>query len=205
VETTNKQIKNILEEHIATISDISDTQINDIEEICRIIIDAFNNGNKLLIFGNGGSAADAQHIAAEFVNKFKIERKPLPALALTTDTSILTAISNDSGSSYIFQKQIEALGQKGDIALAITTSDISTVENDHSSNLFFGLKAARNKKMKTIGFISQKSKEILKYLDYTFVVQSNETPRIQEAHILTAHIICEIVEKKFAEKKIKSW
>jgi D-sedoheptulose 7-phosphate isomerase len=190
------KIKDIIKENIEVNSKILNTNIDSIEKITKTIVDGFKNNNKLLIFGNGGSAADAQHIAAEFINKFKFDREPLPAIALTTDSSILTCISNDSSFSYVFEKQIKALGNEGDIALAITTSDIENVEGGHSSDLAFGLKAAREKGMVTIGFVGEKSNDILNLLDHYIQVPSKETGRVQEAHILIAHIICELVEQE---------
>jgi D-sedoheptulose 7-phosphate isomerase len=190
------RIKEIIKENIDVNSKILNTNIDSIEKISRVIVEGFKHNNKLLIFGNGGSAADAQHIAAEFINKFKFDREPLPAIALTTDSSILTCISNDSSFSYVFEKQIKALGKKGDIALAITTSDIDAEEGGHSSDLTFGLKAARNKGLITIGFVGEKSNEILNLLDHYVQVPSKETGRVQEAHILIAHIICELVEQE---------
>ena len=189
------KIEKIINEHIQTSSKLLEN-IDDIEKISNVIVDSLKQGNKLLIFGNGGSAADAQHIAGEFVNKFMFDREPLPAIALTTDSSILTCISNDSSFSHVFEKQIKALGNKGDVALAITTSDIEFDENSHSSNIAFALKAAKNKGLTTIGLVSEKSNKTLDYLDYYVKVPSKDTPRIQENHILIAHIICELVEKE---------
>ncbi len=195
-----KQIEEIINESIEVKKSLVG-QIKNIERATKAIYSCFYQGNKLLIFGNGGSAADAQHIAAEFVNKFKIDREPFPAIALTTDSSILSSISNDSSFSYVFEKQIKALGKKGDIALALTTSDISYKENVHSSDLGFALRYAKQKEMKTIGLVSEKSKEILKYLDIAIAVPSKNTPRIQECHMLVYHIICELVEKEMVKNK----
>jgi len=188
-----EKIQMIIREHIGIVKSLSEEQIDKIEDASKLIINAFKNDKKLLIFGNGGSAADAQHIAAEFVNKFKHDRRPLPAIALTTDTSVLTSIGNDSGFEHVFEKQIEAFAKKGDVALAITTSDIAS--DGHSVNLEFALKSAKAKGMKTIGFVSDKSENILDMLDIKIIAPSKETARIQELHILLAHIICEIVEE----------
>jgi len=192
------KIEKLIKENINTMSDLLEIQMDNIKDVIEIIIDAFKNDKTLFIFGNGGSAADAQHIAAEFINKFNFDRRPLPALALTTDTSTITAISNDSGFCHIFERQIEALGKKGDIALAITTSDIYS--DGHSSDLGLALDAAKRKGMVTIGFVSEKSKNILKKLDVNIVIPSKKTPRIQEAQILAAHIICELVEEQFYDR-----
>ncbi len=191
-----KKIEEIIQANIDTTTKLLKSDLEKIEETVSIITKALKNGNKLLIFGNGGSAADAQHIAAEFINKFRFDRDPLPAIALTTDSSILTCISNDSSFSHIFEKQIKALGNKGDIALAITTSDSILEENAHSSNIGFALAASREKGITTIGFVSEKSKTILDYLDHYIKIPSSDTPRIQEAHILVGHIICELVEQE---------
>lgn len=187
-------IKKLIQENIDTSSLLLKTQLRNIEHACTIIRDALKKGNKLFIFGNGGSAADSQHIAAEFINKFKLDREPLPAIALTTDSSILTAISNDSGYKHVFEKQIKALSKRGDVALAITTSD-STLDG-HSSNIALALQASHDRGVITIGFVSEKSKHILKMLDAHVAIPSSSTPRIQESHILVGHIICEIVEKE---------
>ena len=189
-------IEDIIQKNIDTNNKLLNSNLENISEIVELIIKAIKNNNKILIFGNGGSAADAQHIAAEFVNKFRFDRDPLPAIALTTDSSILTCISNDSSFSYIFEKQIKAIGKKGDIALAITTSDVEITKDAHSSNIGYALIAAREKGIITIGLISEKSKKILDFLDYYIQIPSSDTPRIQEAHILIAHIICELVEQQ---------
>ena len=191
-----KIIEDIIQKNIETQSRLLKSDLEKIEEIVKIIVNAIRNKNKLLIFGNGGSAADAQHIAGEFVNKFRFDRDPLPAIALTTDSSILTCISNDSSFSYVFEKQIKAIGNTGDIALAITTSDIDLEDNTHSSNIGFALSTARDRGIITIGFVSEKSKKILEFLDHYIVIPSSDTPRIQEAQILIGHIICELVEQE---------
>lgn len=190
-------IKNIIQESFYVKKDLLENQeiIGDIEKTIEIIVRALENKKKILIFGNGGSAADAQHFAGELINRFKIERNPLPAIALTTDSSVLTSIANDSGYDYVFSKQIEALGEKGDIALAITTSDIEEKKGGHSANIAYALTAAKKKRLQTIGLVSVKSKKILKLLDIAIQIPSINTPRIQEAHIMIIHIICEIVEK----------
>jgi len=179
-------------QHIQTTTKLKDRELVHIERVVQVLVDALQHNHTVFLFGNGGSAADAQHIAAEFINRFKIDRRPLPAVALTTDTSVITAIANDSGFQYVFEKQIRALGKKGDIAVAITTSDFSA--DGHSIILKHALTAAKEKGMITIGLISDKSKNICSLLDEQVVIPDTETPRIQEAHILVAHIICELVE-----------
>jgi len=158
-----------------------------IKELAVWIAEAFGRGGKLLIFGNGGSAADAQHIAAEFVNRFMIERPPLPALALTTDTSILTSISNDYDYSEVFAKQIRALGCKGDIALGISTSG-------NSPNVVKGLEVSREMGIKTVALAGKDGGRIAGVSDLAFIVSSDQVPRIQEAHGLFGHIFCELVD-----------
>jgi D-sedoheptulose 7-phosphate isomerase len=148
----------------------------------------FASGHKLLIFGNGGSAADAQHIAAEFVNRFAVERKPLPALALSTDTSILTSISNDYSFDEVFSKQIKALGRKDDIALGISTSG-------NSKNVILAVETARDMGLYTVGLTGCGGGELAHCCDLAIVVDSRVTPRIQEAHITAGHILCELVDR----------
>jgi D-sedoheptulose 7-phosphate isomerase len=161
--------------------------VDAIVETIHVITDSLRRGNKILIFGNGGSAADAQHIAAEFINRFLFNRSPLPAIALTTDTSILTSISNDIDFSLIFARQIEALGHKGDIAWGITTSGTSP-------NMIEGFRKATEMGMKTIALTGKDGGEVLRMADYALNVNSSSTPRIQEVHITVSHIICELVE-----------
>jgi len=151
---------------------------------------ALQRGNKLLIFGNGGSAADAQHIAAEFTNRFLIERPPLAALALTTDTSALTAIANDYDYSQVFAKQVRALGKAGDIGLAISTSG-------NSKNILAALDACRELKITTIGLTGGNGGKMAANVDFLLQASEGKTsPRIQETHILVGHVICEMVDQK---------
>ena len=161
--------------------------IESIEDAVGLINKCLKSGGKILIFGNGGSAADSQHIAAEFVNRFYIERKPFPAIALTTDSSILTSIANDNSFNNIFSRQIEALGKKNDIAIGITTSG-------KSQNILKGLEASKKLGMKTITFTGQYVTKLKKVSDCIISVPSKSAPRIQEVHITIAHIVCELVE-----------
>ncbi len=163
-----------------------------IVEVVNVIAQALRNGGKLLLFGNGGSAADAQHIAAEFVNRYLLVRNPLPALALTTDSSVLTGISNDFGFDEVFAKQIQALGAKGDIAWGITTSG-------KSPNMVRAFEAAREQGLITVAFTGKGGGEVASMVDYNFTVQADLTPRIQETHLTLAHAICELVEKRIIE------
>ncbi|MBW2092306.1 MAG: SIS domain-containing protein [Deltaproteobacteria bacterium] len=156
-------------------------------EAAEMIADAFTSGSKLMIFGNGGSAADAQHIAAEFVNRFVIERPPLPAVALTTDTSTLTSIGNDYGFDYVFSKQIKAIGQPGDIAWGISTSG-------SSPNVLQALSTAQERQIKTIVMTGAESGEAALLADVLLDADSANVPRVQELHITWGHIICELVD-----------
>jgi D-sedoheptulose 7-phosphate isomerase len=153
----------------------------------KLISHAFESGNKIFFFGNGGSAAEAQHLAAEFVNRYIMDRPPLPAMALTTDTSILTSVSNDFAFNEIFAKQLRALGKEGDVAIGITTSG-------NSPNVIKAFEVAKEMGMKTIALTGNNGGILLKKVDLPLVVPSTSTPRIQEAHILIGHILCEMVE-----------
>jgi len=170
---------------------------NNHESLIRaanVIVEAFNNESKLMIFGNGGSAADAQHIAAEFVNKFMIERPPLPAMALTTDTSILTAVGNDDLTfEEIFSKQIKALGMEGDVAWGISTSG-------ESANVLAGLRVARNRGMRTIAMTGSRTGKMAEFAQIVLGVDAENTARIQECHITMAHIICELVDYQLFQR-----
>ena len=159
--------------------------INEVADEC---IAAFRQGNRVLLAGNGGSAADAQHIAAEFVGRYAFDRPGLPSIALTTDTSMLTAIGNDYGFDQIFCRQLEANGRKGDVFIGISTSG-------SSPNVIAALQRARELDITTIGLTGQNGGEIQAHCDYCIQVPSMSTPRIQESHIMLAHIICDLVEE----------
>ncbi len=159
------------------------------------ITGALKAGNKILLFGNGGSAADSQHLAAEFVNRFLIERPPLPAIALSTDTSIITSIGNDYDFSEVFSKQIRALGAPGDIAWGISTSG-------NSANVVKGLETAKKIGLVTIGMTGRDGGNIAKIVDHSLNVSSNSTPRIQEVHITVGHAICEMVDFRLFQKPL---
>jgi D-sedoheptulose 7-phosphate isomerase len=172
--------------------------LNRIVAVVEAITAALTAGNKILLFGNGGSAADAQHLAAEFVNRFLIERPPLPAIALTTDTSIITSIGNDYDFSEIFSKQIRAIGHKGDIAWGISTSGTSR-------NVIKGFEAAKKAGLVTMGLTGRDGGDIGKIVDFHLNVSSNSTPRIQEVHITVGHVICEMVDfKLFQRPEVKA-
>jgi len=190
-----------MENHIVKIFKES-SQLNDIfiaENLEKIVIvievitGALKAGNKILLFGNGGSAADAQHLAAEFINRFVIERPPLPAIALTTDTSVITSIGNDYDFSEVFSKQIRAIGQPGDIAWAISTSG-------SSANIIKAIEAAKKIGMITIGFTGRDGGTVSRMVDYSLNVPSTSTPRIQEVHITLGHVICEMVDFKLFQR-----
>lgn len=156
-------------------------------DIIKLVSHAFESGNKIFFFGNGGSAADAQHLAAEFVNRYVMDRPPLPAMALTTDTSILTSISNDIAFEEIFSKQLRALGKEGDVTIGISTSG-------SSPNIMKAFEVAKEMGMKRIAFTGNNGGAISKMADFSLIVPSTSTPRIQEVHILVGHILCEMVE-----------
>jgi len=156
-------------------------------EVIKLISHTFEAGNKVFFFGNGGSAADAQHFAAEFVNRYIMDRPPLPAIALTTDTSILTSISNDMAFSDIFSRQLKALGKEGDVAVGISTSG-------NSSNVIKAFEAAKEMGMKTVVLAGNDGGVLAKIADISLVVSSSSTPRVQETHILVGHLLCEMVE-----------
>lgn len=154
----------------------------------RIIVEAFKSGNKVLLFGNGGSAADAQHIAAEFVNRFLIERPPLPAIALTTDTSVLTSISNDYGYGDVFAKQVKALGREGDVAMGLSASGMSP-------NVIKAIKVSKEMGLRTIGLSGADGGDLAKLVDIALLVDSQNVARIQEVHITIGHVLCEMVDQ----------
>jgi len=172
-----------LEEHRATLARVAD-----------LVASAIRSGKKVLLFGNGGSAADAQHIAAEFTNRMLLERPPLPAIALTTDTSALTSIANDYGYVDVFAKQVAALGQRGDVAVAISTSG-------NSPNVLAALRVCRDKGIHTVGLTGRDGGQVAQQVDYKLNVDATtKTPRIQETHIVAAHVICELVEEQLFGK-----
>lgn len=158
------------------------------------IVDALEKGKKIIFLGNGGSAADAQHLAAELVGRFTRERKGLPAIALTTDSSILTAIANDYGYEQVFSRQIEALAEQGDVVVGISTSG-------NSPNVLKAMQSAANKGCVLVGFSSKFGGKLLENTDLCVMVPSSVTARIQEMHILIGHIVCDIVEENFFKKE----
>ncbi len=159
-----------------------------IDEISQEVVKTLKRGGKILFCGNGGSAADSQHLAAEFVGRFKKERKAISALSLTTNTSILTAISNDYGFKNVFSRQVQALGKKGDLLIGISTSG-------NAENVILAVRMAKKIGIKTVGLTGKDGGKLAKISDISFVVPSNDTAHIQEAHILIGHILAEIAEK----------
>jgi len=164
--------------------------LEDLKRAIESIVAAFEKGNKLLLFGNGGSAADAQHIAAEFTNRFLIERPPLPAIALTTDSSALTAIANDHDYAQVFAKQVQALGKPGDVAIAISTSG-------NSPNVLQAIDVCKSLAILTIGLTGGSGGKMLGKVDYMLRVgEGKNSPRIQETHILVGHVMCDVVDRR---------
>jgi D-sedoheptulose 7-phosphate isomerase len=162
--------------------------LDKIIEVAKAIANAFNDGKKLILFGNGGSSTDASHIAAEFTNRFKKDRPGLPAIALNTDMAVITSIANDYDFSEVFAKQLKALANEGDIVIAISTSG-------NSPNILKAMDVAKKKKLTTIAFTGLKGEKLASKATYTFIVPSDNTPRIQETHITLGHIICQMVEE----------
>ncbi|MBC8019310.1 MAG: D-sedoheptulose 7-phosphate isomerase [Verrucomicrobia bacterium] len=177
-----------LQEHRAVIDQLERDMVPLIAEMGNLLSDAFKRGNKLLVMGNGGSAADSQHFVAEIVGRFKMERRALPAVALSTDTSILTAIGNDYGFDAVFSRQVEALAAPGDVVVGISTSG-------NSPNVLKALNVAKSRGCRTIGLLGKDGGSIRAACDLALVVPSDDTPRIQEGHITIIHIVCDLVEK----------
>jgi len=183
-----KKICDIFNQSIDTKKLFIDTHSDKVAQAVQLSVAAFKNGNKILFFGNGGSATDASHLAAEFVNRFKIERPGLPAIALATDMAVITSISNDYEFSEIFSRQIKALGAEGDLAFAISTSG-------NSANVLKGSIAAKEKGMKIIALTGGTGGRLAPLADLAFIVPSTNTARIQETHITLGHTICELVDE----------
>jgi D-sedoheptulose 7-phosphate isomerase len=181
-----------LHAHQDTIEAVISSMQSPLEEASILIIETLKKGNKILLCGNGGSASDAQHIAAELTGRYKATRRGLPAIALNTDTSAITAIANDFGYESVFSRQVEALANQGDLLIAISTSG-------NSENILNALEVAKNLGCKTLGFSGKQGGEMNSYCNLNLVVPSNDTPRIQEMHILFGHILCQIVDNKFSE------
>ena len=192
------QVAREIEESVKVKAKLVDEATELIAQMAVLVATRLRAGHKLIIFGNGGSAADAQHIAAEFVGRYIVERKALPAIALTTDTSALTAIGNDYGFEHVFSRQIQALAKRGDVALGISTSG-------ESENVLRGLAVARELGLATLGFTGQNAGKMRNLVDLCLCVPSSATPRIQEVHILVGHILVGMAENVLlSEGKTKS-
>ena len=188
-----KEIEKAIQESIRAKEIVCKSQIPNIENAAKVIICALKNGGKLLVFGNGGSAADSQHIVAELVGRFKMERRPLPAIALTANVSNLTAIANDYGYDVVFSRQIEALGVKGDVALGISTSG-------NSKNVIEAFKKAKALGIRTIALTGGDGGKIKQEAEISIIVETKDTPRIQESHTMIGHILCELIEDELFKK-----
>jgi len=187
-------IRRQLTSHVEVIHIVSNKLAPRVAECAQMLIDTLQAGQKILIMGNGGSAADAQHFAAEMVGRFLLERRALAAIALTTDTSILTAVGNDYGFDDIFKRQVEALAKPDDVLIGISTSG-------NSKNIKRAFAAGKNLGVKTIGLLGRDGGEIASLADLDLTVPSLETPRIQEAHLVMIHILCDLVEKGLFSQK----
>jgi D-sedoheptulose 7-phosphate isomerase len=185
-------IESEFSEHLKTAQATLEYITTPLEIAANLCIDTLKNGGKILIFGNGGSAADAQHIAAELVGRYKVERKGLPAIALTTDTSALTSIGNDYGYARVFDRQVEALANKGDLVIGISTGG-------SSDNVISALKLAKGMGCKTIGLSGRDGGEMNDVCNVNLVVPAEDTPRIQEMHIVIGHTICHLIDQAFSD------
>ncbi len=186
-----KYIKNQIKQSYETKQAIYENEdlLNKIEEVAKKCVDLYRTDKKTILAGNGGSAADAQHIAAELVGRYGFDRPSIPSLSLTTDTSNLTAIGNDYGYDKVFSRQLEGMGQSGDIFIGISTSG-------NSVNIINAFNSAKKKNIFTVALTGRDGGEMAKIADIALVIPSNATPRIQESHILIGHIICDIIEKE---------
>jgi len=182
------RIKEILLESIQVKEELLRDSIVQILDIAQLAVDCLKKNGKVILFGNGGSAADAQHIAAELIGRFKKDRTALAAISLTTNTSVLTSIANDYGYEVVFSRQIEALGQKNDIAIGISTSG-------KAKNVAAGIKQAKKMGIKTVALTGGDGGDLAKLADVSLLVPSSVTARIQEAHITIGHILCELIEQ----------
>ena len=181
-------IRSAIDQSIEVKKRFFDENIDEIIEVAKVIANAFSNGKKVMVFGNGGSSTDASHIAAEFINRFRIDRPSLPAIALNADMAVITSIANDYDFSDIFAKQLRGLGEEGDVAIGISTSG-------NSKNVLKAMDIAKKKKLVSVVFTGNEGKKLAAKAVHAFVVPSDDTPRIQETHITLGHIICEIVEE----------
>jgi len=192
LEARRREIARLLEESASVKRAIARGQVDEIGKMAGIIIDTYRRGGKVVLFGNGGSAADAQHIVGELVGRFMLKRQALPAIALTTNSSILTALANDDGYETVFSRQVEALVNENDVVIGISTSGSST-------NVIDAMRTARAKGAKIVGLTGGSGGNLIEVADIVLAVPSNSTPRIQEAHITIGHIVCELVERELGK------
>jgi D-sedoheptulose 7-phosphate isomerase len=185
----NKLIIKAFNSHSKLIEKVKSAFSEDIEKIAKMLAMSLNSGGTIFWCGNGGSAADSQHLAAELVGRFKNDRRPLRSLALTTDTSVITCISNDYSYDSIFARQLEAQGRSGDVLIGITTSG-------NSANVIEAFEAAKKIKIKTVSLLGMDGGDCKTLADYSLLIPSNDTARIQEMHILIGHILCELIERE---------
>ena len=185
-----------LSSHKAVIDDVIEQLQEQILAVCKIAVKTLRNGNKILLMGNGGSAADSQHIAAELTGRYKNERKGLPAIALTTDTSALTAISNDYGYEHVFERQVESIANKNDLLIGISSTG-------NSNNIVKAFNCGKEIGCYTIGLSGKGGGLFNQNCELNLVIPSNDTPRIQEMHILIGHIICQVIDDSFSDKKLE--
>ena len=180
-------IKQSLGEHLALLNKINSSDLTSIIMIANVIVEALSSRNTIFWCGNGGSASDGQHLAAELVGRFKSNRRPLSSVALNTDTSVLTCIANDFSYNDIFSRQIDALGKKGDVLIGLSTSG-------NSPNIIKAFKHARQAEIKVVGLLGKGGGEAVAQTDLNYIVESDSTARIQEVHIMIGHILCELIE-----------
>lgn len=189
-------VLDILEESVRVKQAFIKKNAAELVDVAEKIALAFTSDRKLLLCGNGGSAADAQHIAAEFVNRYRLERPPLPALALTTDTSVITSIGNDYSFDEVFSKQVKALGLEGDVLIAFSTSG-------NSENVVAAVKDGRSQSIYTVGLLGGDGGALASAVDTALVVESDDTPRVQETHIMAGHILCHLVDHILFQRHLK--
>jgi D-sedoheptulose 7-phosphate isomerase len=184
-----ERIVRIFDEHARLQREFLKHHTDALAKVAEVLLEAFRKGRTVFFFGNGGSAADAQHLAAEYVNRFRVDRRALPALALTVDTSVLTSIANDFGYERVFARQIEALGRPDDVAVGLSTSGASP-------NVLAGIRQARLQGLVTVGFSGGDGGALLRECDHCLVVPATSTARIQEMHLICGHVVCDIVEQE---------
>lgn len=188
-----KELEQIINDKKQLLDMLGETgYLDTIEQVTQVMVDCLCAGNKILLAGNGGSAADAQHFAGEIVGRFLMDRKALPAISLCVDPSVMTCIGNDYGYEAVFERQLSGLGNAGDVLVAISTSG-------NSENLIRAVETAKQKGIQTVGLLGKTGGKLKELCDYALVVPSNETPRIQEIHTFSVHLLCEYIEKRIFE------